>query len=105
MRLWAGHTWLGRERQLQRTVDCWVRRAPEISLLSMSDRVVDVGGLWVHAVVYEPQIRMNADYIRAPEQYWYKEDLPKRDRKHYRLAVTYMESMGCHLCEILNSSP
>lgn len=74
-------------------------------MLSISDRVVDVDGLWVHAVVHELQIRVNADYIRAPEQYWYREDVPQRDRKHYRLAVTYMESLCVHLCETLNSSP
>lgn len=105
MRLWAGHPWLDRKRQLQRTMDGWVRRAPEVRLLSLSRRGVDVDGLWVHAVVEDPQIRMNADYIREPEQYWYRETLPQRDRKHYRLAVTYMESLCDYLCETLNSSP
>lgn len=105
VRLWDGHPWLGCTRQLQRIADCWVRRSPAKARLLEVMCGVTVLPSWVMVVVDNPQTQLSADYIREPDQYWYREDLPKRDRKHYRLAVTYMESLCSQLCETLNSPP
>lgn len=105
VRLWDAHPWLVRERQLQRAVDGWSRRALEIKPLSSPRHATSVEGRWVLVEMENPQVRLNADYIREPERYWYKEETPTRDRKHYKLAATYMESLSGYLCSTLNEIP
>lgn len=60
---------------------------------------------WITIWSPNPRVAIRHSLVRQPDRYWYQGSVPKRDKKHYRLAKTYMETLCCTLCDVMRYPP
>lgn len=104
IRLWPTHPWIPHEDRLDKLTRSWLRQAVQVRPLCDCDDIA-VLDKWVAMRSTNPRVPIRSSLVKPPDQYWYQAALPKRDKKHYRLAKTYMESLCCSLCDFLCYTP
>lgn len=104
IRLGDLHPWLPHECRLERRVRIWADTAVLRRDYGDFDEVTAVS----HSMMIRssnPRVAIRDSRAVQPDCYWYQATVPKRNRKHYRLALRYMESLCCSMCSLLCYPP
>jgi len=104
IRLWGSHPWLPHEQKLEQQSRRWSIAAVPFRLLCDVDEVV-IFDTWCVVRSPNPRVQVRDSCVKQPDLYWYQVAAPKRDKKHYRLAKTYMETLCCTLCDVMRYPP
>lgn len=103
IRLWEANQWLEREDRLERLARCWAAQAVSIRPYCEVEDVTAVVP-WIIIRSPNPRAAIRHSLVRQPDQYWYQGSVPKRDKKHYRLAKTFMKyirPVALHVCRCI----
>jgi len=103
IRLWEANQWLEREDRLEKRARCWaVQAVPIRPYCEVEDVIAMIP--WITIWSPNPRVAIRHSLVRQPD-HWYQVAAPKRDKKHYRLAKTYMETLCCTLCDVMQYPP